>query len=193
MRKIIASLALAAAVYGGNLAPSRAAIVPLGTVTGTTAFSIVAPDPIGTTAFVDDFTFDLQTYSYLSSASVTNAVSSLADIVAGLNIALYSGTPGSGSLIPPLVVAANLGSAQFGALSTVTLSPGLYYLEITGTYNSSNDPHWSASLALTATERPPGNTGGVPEPATWAMMLLGFLGLGFMAYRRKGTMQFRTA
>jgi len=27
--------------------------------------------------------------------------------------------------------------------------------------------------------------GGVPEPSTWAMMLLGFLGLGFMAYRRK--------
>ncbi len=26
---------------------------------------------------------------------------------------------------------------------------------------------------------------GVPEPSTWAMMILGFTGLGFMAYRRK--------
>lgn len=26
---------------------------------------------------------------------------------------------------------------------------------------------------------------GVPEPSTWAMMMLGFCGLGFMAYRRK--------
>jgi len=26
---------------------------------------------------------------------------------------------------------------------------------------------------------------GVPEPSTWAMMLLGFAGIGFMAYRRK--------
>ena len=26
---------------------------------------------------------------------------------------------------------------------------------------------------------------GVPEPATWAMMILGFAGIGFMAYRRK--------
>jgi hypothetical protein len=26
----------------------------------------------------------------------------------------------------------------------------------------------------------------VPEPSTWAMMILGFLGVGFMAYRRKG-------
>ena len=28
-------------------------------------------------------------------------------------------------------------------------------------------------------------TAAVPEPSTWAMMLLGFVGLGFMAYRRK--------
>jgi len=27
--------------------------------------------------------------------------------------------------------------------------------------------------------------GGVPEPSTWAMMLLGLAGVGFMAYRRK--------
>jgi hypothetical protein len=28
-------------------------------------------------------------------------------------------------------------------------------------------------------------TASVPEPATWAMMILGFLGIGFMAYRRQ--------
>jgi hypothetical protein len=28
---------------------------------------------------------------------------------------------------------------------------------------------------------------GVPEPSTWAMMVLGFAGVGFMAYRRKST------
>ena len=36
---------------------------------------------------------------------------------------------------------------------------------------------------------PPSSTlflpGAVPEPSTWAMLLLGFAGLGFMAYRRK--------
>jgi hypothetical protein len=29
------------------------------------------------------------------------------------------------------------------------------------------------------------SVGGVPEPSTWAMMILGFFGIGFMAYRRK--------
>jgi len=28
-------------------------------------------------------------------------------------------------------------------------------------------------------------TAAVPEPSTWAMMILGFFGIGFMAYRRK--------
>jgi hypothetical protein len=33
----------------------------------------------------------------------------------------------------------------------------------------------------------------VPEPSTWAMMILGFVGIGFMAYRRKGQPSFRLA
>jgi hypothetical protein len=33
----------------------------------------------------------------------------------------------------------------------------------------------------------------VPEPSTWAMMILGFIGVGFMAYRRKSNPSFRLA
>jgi hypothetical protein len=33
----------------------------------------------------------------------------------------------------------------------------------------------------------------VPEPSTWAMMILGFAGIGFMAYRRKVKTGFRLA
>lgn len=33
----------------------------------------------------------------------------------------------------------------------------------------------------------------VPEPSTWAMMILGFFGVGFMAYRRKDEGQLRIA
>jgi hypothetical protein len=33
----------------------------------------------------------------------------------------------------------------------------------------------------------------VPEPATWAMMILGFFGLGFVARRRKSKLTLRLA
>lgn len=32
-----------------------------------------------------------------------------------------------------------------------------------------------------------GVVAGVPEPSTWTMMLLGFFGIGFLAYRKKST------
>jgi hypothetical protein len=42
----------------------------------------------------------------------------------------------------------------------------------------------SVFFATTETVTPP-PIAGVPEPSTWAMMGLGFAGLGFMGYRRK--------
>jgi PEP-CTERM motif-containing protein len=36
-------------------------------------------------------------------------------------------------------------------------------------------------------------TAAVPEPSTWAMMILGFFGIGFLAYRRKNQGQVRLA
>jgi hypothetical protein len=36
-------------------------------------------------------------------------------------------------------------------------------------------------------------SGAAPEPATWAMMILGFFGVGFMAYRRKNQSTLRLA
>jgi hypothetical protein len=40
---------------------------------------------------------------------------------------------------------------------------------------------------------PPSGVGSVPEPSTWAMMILGFFGVGFMAYRRKSQTSLRLA
>jgi PEP-CTERM motif-containing protein len=39
----------------------------------------------------------------------------------------------------------------------------------------------------------PNGVGSVPEPSTWAMMILGFFGVGFIAYRRRSQMSFRIA
>jgi hypothetical protein len=53
-------------------------------------------------------------------------------------------------------------------------------LDVTGAIVS-NSPGYSA-------------VGGVPEPSSWAMLILGFCGVGFLAYRRKPSgQQFRVA
>ena len=51
---------------------------------------------------------------------------------------------------------------------------------------------WNFTKIDTVTDVTKGSTGTyyviqtpVPEPSTWAMLLLGFAGIGFMAYRRK--------
>jgi hypothetical protein len=49
-----------------------------------------------------------------------------------------------------------------------------YYFEI--------DHQWSDDNVLLKSVG--GMTGAVPEPSTWAMMIFGFAGIGFMAYRR---------
>jgi hypothetical protein len=59
-------------------------------------------------------------------------------------------------------------------------------------------PNWSNLLSVQFTGLSPQGGGwmgvdnidattAVPEPSTWAMMIIGFLGLGFLAYRRKNS------
>lgn len=54
-----------------------------------------------------------------------------------------------------------------------------------------DDPHFQPTLLLTNDPNTFIGNGSpiapVPEPSTWAMMLLGFCGLGFMAYRKKNS------
>jgi PEP-CTERM motif len=49
-----------------------------------------------------------------------------------------------------------------------------------GSFNLSN-PFFGQNDVLTISA-----VAAVPEPSTWAMMILGFAGVGFMAYRRNG-------
>jgi PEP-CTERM motif len=50
-------------------------------------------------------------------------------------------------------------------------------------YTSSADPN-SLWFAAVVNSNPTGGAPGVPEPSTWAMMLAGLAGLGFVGYRR---------
>jgi PEP-CTERM motif len=78
-----------------------------------------------------------------------------------------------------------------GDTITFTADPGQYLRDI----NAQNDDgyNWGVlfsnsivndpNFAFTATWT--GTVAAVPEPSTWAMMILGFCGVGFLAYRRK--------
>jgi hypothetical protein len=46
-------------------------------------------------------------------------------------------------------------------------------------------------VSIDGTTPPSGINPGVPEPSTWAMMILGFFGVGFTAYRRKSQTSLR--
>jgi hypothetical protein len=68
-------------------------------------------------------------------------------------------------------------------LAGVTVSDIKFHEEGDGSYNGTNwsNPEGGIShLYITADF-----TAAVPEPSTWAMMILGFTGVGFMAYRRR--------
>jgi hypothetical protein len=70
---------------------------------------------------------------------------------------------------------------------------GLGYTAFSGLFNSAHTAPYDPNHPLDVTNfdggfwytSPPSGVGAVPEPSTWAMMILGFAGLGFMAYRRK--------
>jgi PEP-CTERM motif-containing protein len=62
---------------------------------------------------------------------------------------------------------------------------GSYYLQIGGSDES--------IYAIPATLTVSNHVGAVPEPSTWAMLLLGFAGVGFAAYRKKKTGTFAMA
>jgi hypothetical protein len=57
-----------------------------------------------------------------------------------------------------------------------TLLPGSNTLKFVGQVDTGDQTAFLENVSISA---------AVPEPSTWAMMLLGFLGLGFLAHRRR--------
>ena len=50
---------------------------------------------------------------------------------------------------------------------------------------ASIDPNYLTDFSITLSPDVQNGISAVPEPSTWAMMILGFCGVGFLAYRRK--------
>jgi hypothetical protein len=129
----------------------------------------------------------------------------------GLTVEVYNSNHSaiifSEAVVPTLVTTTAFGTDIItGNLAGLNLAAGSYWIGFfasnlgVAAFSGGNgslietNPHTGNELfALN------GDTGfqllssAVPEPSTWAMMILGFAGIGFMAYRRKSKPTFRLA
>jgi hypothetical protein len=115
-------------------------------------------------SFTENFYGDLVSLQATFGTLTFNFVPSSVEVDLGTGQTFYSltassspGVPGPGGLVETLVL---------GGFGFNITNPGGPNLE---------DGTFTIGTGVPA----------VPEPSTWAMMILGFCGLGFMAYRRK--------
>ena len=112
----------------------------------------------------------------------------------GYQLTFYLGSDPSGGIQDGVGVQINGGAATNFTSTNNGSQSNLWELETLNFVASSNstivdltgslaNPHYigldNVDLEQTSV------ASGVPEPSTWAMMILGFAGIGFMAYRRK--------
>jgi hypothetical protein len=135
--------------------------------------------------FKDDYTFTLSGGSFLTISSVTNDYTTAGQQINNLHLQLFAGTPVMPGASLGLVTAGSTPGSSFGSQFTgpltETIGAGNYFLEVGGTTvgNKSTDTaHYGGSFAINAVS-------DVPEPSTWAMMIIGFCGVGFAAYRKR--------
>jgi hypothetical protein len=77
---------------------------------------------------------------------------------------------------------------------TSLTTPFTYSYQANANFNQGNQSVFQfGSDGLTLFSNTVTLTNGVPEPSTWAMMILGFAGVGFVAYRRRNAAAFRMA
>jgi len=167
MKKIILAVAVAAALAGAASAAS-AAIMP---VTFTTpgadgSFSGTFGDTgITSTTFTDTFTFNLPTG--FATTTVTTGLQGLATDVSFTSVTLngHAFTVGSA------------GTNEFRFLNNLPVTTGTQTLILTGT--SGGNGSYAGTIAFAPAVK------GVPEPASWALMILGFGGVGATLRRRR--------
>lgn len=137
-----------------------------------------ASDELSYAGSVTTFTATVVGYSPYSAPSVVNLFMSKtnypgpnqyfeADAIPVTNVTMALDSSSSPSLFGS--------SADPGSFFSQTNLPGEFYLQ-----DSSGKLVFDVSV----------NVSAVPEPSTWAMMILGFLGVGFVAYRKKNALRF---
>ena len=188
MRKLLYATAAVLALA----APANAAVINVG-VNPTSATGHFSNDPVNG-PFTDQIAFQLVGAPlWLTFASATNSFTQPSDIIAGFTGQLFEqiGAIGGGDDIAVNPSVAAIPCAQNPSGCTILagfalLDPGNYYLQLSG--NAGITAGYGGDLTTA-----PLNIAAVPEASTWAMMLLGFAGVGFMAYRKRNGASLRVA
>jgi probable HAF family extracellular repeat protein len=116
-------------------------------------------------------------FSYSSGAFTTLSIPGATDVMA-------FGVNDLGQIVGTYIAGGIDHGFLYSGGSYVTLDdPGALNTFAHGINNSGQIVGWTEGSSV----------GAVPEPSTWAMMLLGFAGIGFMAYCRKNRMALNAA
>ncbi len=175
MPKLLIALAGAAALTAASAANAAITIGTTGTNSGTiSAFvtdNVNNPNKVefdttnansGTVTSFFNFMTDTSAVGVFSVTTATNPASTVS------LLQLLSGST---------VIASSAGSSNSLSLTSPTLSPGTpYTFQYTATLATAGDISGPANFYAAA---------AVPEPAAWALMLLGFGGMGMVLRRRR--------
>lgn len=159
-------------------------------------------DVIGDDGSYDYFPVGHGNYVDLNGSSgQQGAITTKASFAAGtysVSFDLAGSQGGSGNVDPVFAHTTKILFSIGGVTQELTLDPTAGFTTYTFLFTTTGEGQ------LTFRDLPGGNNNvgnildnvtvtAVPEPSTWAMMILGFLGVGFMAYRRKSGPALRIA
>lgn len=182
---LLYGLTTAATLLMGVTAAQALVITDLG-INPTSANGAFS-NSVGGATFEDQYTFSLVGGpQFLTIASVTNVFPKPSDFISNFSgsVFLQVGAIGGADdvrVIGPANATANCGAFCQGFSGSAILAAGSYYLDVTGTGGGTSG--YGGNLATT-------QIGGVPEPSTWAMMILGFLGVGLFGIKRRRGFRF---
>lgn len=109
-----------------------------------------------------------------------------------------AGSQGGSGNVDPFSHTTEIAFSIGGVTQSLTLNPTVPFTPYTFLFTTTG----AGKLSFTDLSGGNNNVGNlldnvtvsaVPEPSTWAMMILGFMGVGFMAYRRKSGSALRIA
>jgi hypothetical protein len=173
---------------GGNLAGDNFQVVftfdtSKGTLTTSPGAQSLSDTGNGVTAFLPTL------------ITINGFTQSLTDGAGGL---AQTGGNGLNDIVSSAGFATGIHFAIGTTINATPVSPALLTTDFTTSINCGNGCGGFGTLSLgsevinfdptggaVAFDESTAVTSGVPEPSTWAMMILGFAGAGFMAYRRK--------